>query len=506
MANGRQVSCPRNYLNLLSLHQSPDTSDSTTPWRLFLPLLILGFAARVAVAVTTDVPLHYDEVMQYLEQAHRLVFGYGIVPWEYREGTRPWLVPGFISGILYSLKVLGGDSPEIYIVAVKIVFCAVSLLIPAGMYLFGRVHLGERCARIALILGCFWYELVVFAHKPMTTFVATALIFLALAIAVQYSKSVGAFLAALAFTLAIAVRIQLAPVVVLMMTATYMDYPARQKILFVVGVILIVVSVGFLDQLNWGGWWHTYVRNIDLNLFKDVASGFGSEPWYQYAVWLLLASGALFYLAFGWAAVHIKKCGFLLVCLLLIVVLHSLIGHKEYRFIFLAIPLWLMIIADVLAALEVKQSSMLKAALALICTLGITNQLPWQDNVYLAIGYTVDDFLDRRSDRQAYLQLSRDESVTGVIDLTNHWSISGGYYYLHKKVPLYDRSLYQTHLQDRQLTEYASHILATSEVSSVPGFKRVDTFSSDNDGNLVLWRRTVDTDSQYVWENYTLNQ
>ena len=35
--------------------------------------------------------------MQYLEQAHRLVFGAGMVPWEYEQGVRPWVFPLLIA-------------------------------------------------------------------------------------------------------------------------------------------------------------------------------------------------------------------------------------------------------------------------------------------------------------------------------------------------------------------------------------------------------------------------
>ena len=176
--------------SLFKLRRLPD-APSAPLWRWFYPLLALGFAARTTIAVVSDVPLHFDEVMQYLEQAHRIVFGYGIVPWEYREGTRSWIVPGFISGILSGLQSLGMTRPAIYVPAVKIVFCILSMTIPAGMYLFGRIYLGERSARFALVLGCFWYELVLFAHKPLTTFIATALIFLALSLAVERNRFIN---------------------------------------------------------------------------------------------------------------------------------------------------------------------------------------------------------------------------------------------------------------------------------------------------------------------------
>ena len=55
-----------------------------------------------------------------------------------------------------------------YVGAVKLLFCALSLAIPAGMYFFSRRHFGEAAARAALLAGALWYELVGFAHKRMT--------------------------------------------------------------------------------------------------------------------------------------------------------------------------------------------------------------------------------------------------------------------------------------------------------------------------------------------------
>src|SRR5258708_10951627 len=60
--------------------------------RVGLPhLLLLALALRLAVlAIAT--PAHPDEVFQYLETAHRIVFGQGVVTWEWR-GRRPGRAP-----------------------------------------------------------------------------------------------------------------------------------------------------------------------------------------------------------------------------------------------------------------------------------------------------------------------------------------------------------------------------------------------------------------------------
>ena len=42
-------------------------------------MLTPAFAAHGAVALSGDFFIHADEIMQYLEQGHRLAFGNGIV-------------------------------------------------------------------------------------------------------------------------------------------------------------------------------------------------------------------------------------------------------------------------------------------------------------------------------------------------------------------------------------------------------------------------------------------
>ena len=75
------------------------------PWRLLPPVLALAFAVRAAVALNGDFVLHADEVMQYREPAHRLVFGNGVIYWECFYGARSWLVPGVLK--LFDLAGLG---------------------------------------------------------------------------------------------------------------------------------------------------------------------------------------------------------------------------------------------------------------------------------------------------------------------------------------------------------------------------------------------------------------
>ena len=104
------------------------------PWKLLPLMLTLAFAARAAVALSGDFVVHPDEIMQYLEPAHRLVFGNGVIYWEYFYGARSWLIPGVVAGILGLFDAVGLGDPFWYVGGVELAFCALSLLIPAGMY------------------------------------------------------------------------------------------------------------------------------------------------------------------------------------------------------------------------------------------------------------------------------------------------------------------------------------------------------------------------------------
>src|SRR5664279_3379453 len=77
----------------------PASYDRTDVALLAL-LLILGLAARTWIAIFFPGFDHPDENYQATEQAHRLLFGYGVVPWEFRIGARSWLLPGLVAGVL----------------------------------------------------------------------------------------------------------------------------------------------------------------------------------------------------------------------------------------------------------------------------------------------------------------------------------------------------------------------------------------------------------------------
>ena len=76
----------------------------------WVALLALALGLRVGFASCYPNFFHADEVYQTLEPAHRLVYGYGVIPWEWRTGIRSWILPVFLAGVMRVTGWMGSGS------------------------------------------------------------------------------------------------------------------------------------------------------------------------------------------------------------------------------------------------------------------------------------------------------------------------------------------------------------------------------------------------------------
>ena len=521
-------------------------------WAYLPALLLVAFVLRATVALSGNSHLHPDELLQYLEPAHRLVFGNGVVCWEYLYGARSWIIPGAIAGVLWLHALVGLDAPAYYIPTVKLVFCTLSLLIPLGMYLFCRRHWSEHSARLALVLGVFWYEFLAFAHKPMTEFVATALMLVLLSIMPLHTSAHawrGWAVAGALGALAVAVRFQYAPLIGMILLAGGTRARVGGWLAMIGGGAVVVGAVGALETWTWGTPFHSYwfngVFNFEYNKFRGDESQLWLLPWQ-----LLHASCGLLAVAVVGLVGNIRRRGFVGLLLLLVMIPHVLSAHREYRFIFATVPLWLMLFADVLAVAgkrlaqsdtprrpSLPDAGSHRAAIAghgddraapsgvlvslagvgaamLVSAAGIVNAIPYQNDIY--VSFSGEDvyanFLsDHNPSLEVYRHLSDDDSVQGVLDASGSYLNSGCYYYLHRRIPLYDQYLYEEIGGGGEPERYASHIITrtsagggkfvggydpetgktVSAVETDYGFESFPLFIGDPDRReLVYWSKT----------------
>lgn len=78
-------------------------------WRLLAFFILL----RIVNALLVDTFFQPDEFYQALEVAHRLVFGYGYLTWEWREAVRSALHPMLFALVYKVLGITGLDNAEL---------------------------------------------------------------------------------------------------------------------------------------------------------------------------------------------------------------------------------------------------------------------------------------------------------------------------------------------------------------------------------------------------------
>ncbi len=493
---GRKKTSKRRAPRAGFLHPLPPPG---APWKLLPALLLAAFAARAAVALSGDFVIHPDEIMQYLEPARRLVFGSGLVFWEYFYGARSWLVPGAVAGVLWICKALGLGEPVYYIAAVKLFFCAASAAIPWGMYVFCRRHWSETAARTALILGVFWYELAGFAHKPLTEFAATSLLMCLLAVAAPFGAESSRrrwFVAGALGALAVAVRFQYAPAAGFILLAAFWRGGKSARAAMIGGGAAVLAAVAALEAAVWGldaAPFHSYYVNLKLNLIIGAGRAGESSVLHLPGALLLAGCGLILAAVFG-VFENFRRRGFIFALALLILIPHMLQNHREYRFIFAAIPLWLMLFADFVsvrrsgAERSGKTRMAAVAAAAVASFFGIFNLIPFQKTVYSGFSHEtgVVNFIANQDPMfKLYRTLAKDKSVRGVADLTRPYFNTGGYYYLGHNAPFYDPYSWEELTEGGDASVYASHIITNT--TAADGGKIV---SSARNGKIISGVKT----------------
>ena len=81
----------------------------------------------------------HDEILQYQERAYRMVFGYGLVPWESRYGIRNALIPDLIAAAMAGTRLFTGD-PGAAVMAGRIVVGIVCLAAVPAAYALGSAR------------------------------------------------------------------------------------------------------------------------------------------------------------------------------------------------------------------------------------------------------------------------------------------------------------------------------------------------------------------------------
>ena len=460
----------------------------TTRTTLFI-ILFLSFSVKVSVIWLLPSLHHPDETFQLFEQGHLIAFGYGISPWEFREGIRSLVLPSALAGI-FRIASLITDRPEIYIGLTRAVLAGVSLGAVAALYYYGSTR-SKLHALIPSVVLAFWFEAVYFSVRPLNEALATSFLLCAICfglLACENLRERYFLLAGLFASLVVMLRLHLG-VGVLVLAIWVCRFDLRHRWLpFMLGTLPPLVVFGAADWISWGAPFSSFIGYVRINLVDGKASEFGVEPfwWYCERTWdnwsFFLPVSVLLILY------KLRANSLWLLVSASIILSHSFIPHKEYRFIYPAIIC--LIIAAALGSADFVQSLVRiypkrgSQFTAFAIFIWIATSLV----LAISPSYSENWWSSQESIR-AFYYLYPQKDLCGLLLHRNDWWDTGGYAHLHRDVPMYNTGT--DNFEMEKAAPLANYVLAPeSSVRELPDqYSTVQCFGDDKTSRICLLKR-----------------
>jgi phosphatidylinositol glycan class B len=316
--------------------------------------LLVFLSVRVAQALLMRTVFDPDEHWQSIEIAHRLVFGYGFATWEWQldDALRSSLHPLLFAAPFALLRLFGVDSRFAVWLAPRLLQAVLAALTDAALFaLATRVFSLAVARRTRWLLLCSWFAAFCLPRTYANCLEATLVLWaLERWHAARPSRVVPLAIAALACLVRPTAVVYFVPMGVFELGVAYRS--SAQRLWRFVAEVLVVgvaaVAVGVLvDTVAYAALWNAWsplklrfsLANFALfNVVNDAGALYGTHVWHWYltnALPTMLLSFAPF-LAVG-LAVHRARDGAAGAPLWLpaaaSLAVHSLLSHKEFRFV-----------------------------------------------------------------------------------------------------------------------------------------------------------------------------
>jgi GPI mannosyltransferase 3 len=383
-----------------------------------------------------------DEIHQSLEQAHRAVFGYGFLSWEFRDGARNWLFPGSIAALWKGASLLGVDSSITLITLARLALVASSVAAIWWAAKLASVAGGARAGLAVVVVLAAFPPSVAFAYRAMSETASAPLIVLG-AWCLSKKTSRGAMYAGLAIAAACLLRYQNVLFAFIFAAALLLQRQWRQAFAFCGLGAVVAMLGGLLDWVTWGRPFHSLLAYVDFNLVLGGASTFGVEPFSFYATSMWSSVGPLLPVLVAFFCIGAYVAPVLGAAVVAYVLAHCVLPHKEFRFLVPCLPLFATVVGigveRVLRRVTLPRIAGAAASLGVTLAFGFgllrltyadMGQYTGTERAALSVW---------KSEEEATLLLAdagiRDD-LCGIAVLGARAAFTGGYTYLHRDVPL----------------------------------------------------------------------
>ncbi|CAL9749899.1 unnamed protein product [Musa acuminata subsp. burmannicoides] len=320
------------------------------PWWSEKRIWAAALAFRAANALLIQTYFNPDEHWQSLEVAHRVVFGYGHLTWEWKKGIRSYLHP-LVFALLY--KVLGFlrlDTPWFMAKAPRLLQSLFASIGDVYMYKLSKLIFDEHVAKWALFCQLMNWFMFFCITRTLSNSLETVLTVVGLFYWLASSGSskqlsvasrkLGLFIAALACAVRPTSAITWLYVGVLYLIRTQ----SRLHFLFFevvpIGILVLAMSC-LLDWWMYGSFTIVPINFLRFNFFSSGGDYYGTHPWHWYFT-QGFPSMLLTFLPYAVIGILKSKEWRISGLIAWVLGIYSVLGHKEFRFVLPVLPIALI--------------------------------------------------------------------------------------------------------------------------------------------------------------------
>ncbi|XP_071510502.1 GPI mannosyltransferase 3-like [Diadema antillarum] len=338
--------------------------------------LVLFRWLNVALVQTSFVP---DEYWQSLEVAHKMVFGYGYLTWEWQSGLRGYTYPALFAAQYKVLAMLNLDYPLVLIFAPRILQATFSAIGDFCLYKVSCHLHGHSVGKWTLILNLASWYVFYSATRTLTNtmeacLTSVGLYFFPWPKEWLYDKKIGQTRNSWLFVAVVALACLVRPTAVIQWLPLCLwhvnlgrqwneIFPSRgfslfhQKIFFIalleilrvivvfylpVGVGAILISL-LVDRMFYGHWVCVQKNFIDFNFINDFGAFYGTHSWHWYFTQgFPVVMGTHIPCFLMGAKMAFRRHSILLFTIVWTICIYSFASHKEFRFIYPVVPICML--------------------------------------------------------------------------------------------------------------------------------------------------------------------
>lgn len=337
---------------------------------VIMTIVLFSLIVHLLYAIKCVGYYHPDEHFQILEFANsKLSFSPSLpsdLPWEYHDQIRSSLQPYMVIILANILSFFKLYSPFNTILILQIFSAIFGLVVNLMLFNEVKKSIPDWRVRLLLLYLLMFYYFFPLMHSRFSSESISGSMFLVgllMVLKLEEKSSVGNLIFCLGvggvLGFSFLIRFQIAFLIIgIVFFLIFIDKKSFKHVFSICAGFLFIIAFGLiLDRLFYGHWVFTPWEYFKSNIIYGKAASFGVMPvwgyinlFYDYLISpysLLIICSCLF-------AVFKFPRSIFVICFIFFFIAHSIVGHKEMRFMFPILPIIIILLCFTLESIKIK--------------------------------------------------------------------------------------------------------------------------------------------------------